>query len=131
MNEQDFFRQAWRRAAGLPEEESPKPLPDLDSLKASEWSAECEILMRNRLVMGAIRYGALHAQGKPTYDRIKSTLRRLQRYAETGNRELLVDVANLCLLEFEEGDHPNGHWRSEDDGEHVGQSENQSKRIKS
>jgi hypothetical protein len=32
---------------------------------------------------------------------------------------MLVDVANLCLLEFEEGEHPRRHWQPTDDGEHV------------
>ena len=65
-------------------------------LRRSEWSPEFEQLMRNRLAMGAMRYGRLHAVGKPAYDRVPSMARRLQQYAETGNLELLVDVANLC-----------------------------------
>ena len=34
--------------------------------------------------------------------------RRLAAYGRTGNLEMLVDVANLCLLEFVEGRHPSG-----------------------
>jgi len=99
---------------------APAPRFTLAGLEASEWSTTFERLMRNRLIMGALRYGKIHAPGKPRYDRIPSMLRRLQKYHETGNKELLVDVANLCLLEFEECHHPRAHFRAADDTtEHV------------
>ena len=56
--------------------------------------------------------------GETVY-RIGSIVKRLMSYQETGNTELLVDVANLCLCEFVEGKHPNKHFRAVDDGEHV------------
>jgi len=74
------------------------------------WSSKFEQLMRNRLIMGAFRYGLLGYHKKPQYDRIASALRRLEKYAEFGNLELLVDVANMCLVEFVEGKHPDRHW---------------------
>lgn len=74
--------------------------------------------MRHRLIMGGLRYGRIHEE-KPKYDRISSAISRLNKYSKTGNLEFLVDVANLCLLEFEEGNHPNKHFNSIDDGEHV------------
>lgn len=70
-----------------------------------------ETLMRNRLIMGALRYGRLHAPGKGTYNRPGGIVKRLQQYQETGNLECLVDIANLALLEFEEGTHPLKCWR--------------------
>lgn len=91
----------------------------IDNLKKSEWSEEFETLMRNRLIMGAIRYGKLGASNKPQYDRISSMILRLKNYQETRNTEFLVDVANLCLCEFVEGIHPNKHFNAIDDGEHV------------
>ncbi len=42
-----------------------------------------------------------------------------KEYIETGNDELLVDVANLCMKEFAVGNHPKKHFNSVDDGEHV------------
>ena len=96
-----------------------KILPDLNSLRTTEWSAQFEQLMRNRLVMGGIRYGLLHSANKPQYDRIASVIKRVTEYKATGNMELLVDAANLCLLEFEEGNHPNRHFKAKDDAEHV------------
>jgi hypothetical protein len=75
--------------------------------------------MRNRLIVGALRYGLLNAPGKRQYDRIASIQRRLETYRKTGNLELLVDTANLALCEFVEGKHPHRHWASEDDTEHA------------
>jgi len=94
-------------------------MPPLSELRRTEWSPEFERLMRNRLVMGAFRYGRLHAEGKPAYDRVSGALKRLELYRQTGNLECLVDVANMMLLEFEEGDHPGRHFRAADDGVHV------------
>lgn len=103
--------------AGL--DQRSKPKHTLVELEASEWSPKFERLMRNRLIMGALRYGKLGAPGKPNYDRCKSILKRLMTYRVTGNQELLVDIANLCLVEFVDGKHPMRHWHSVDDGMHV------------
>ena len=103
--------------AGLGEP-PPKPRYTLEELYQSQWSPKFEELMRNRLVMGAMRYGLLHAPGKKQYDRVASVKKRVQLYAETGNLEHLVDCANECLLEFEESRHPQRHFGAQD-GEHV------------
>lgn len=87
--------------------------------KGTEWSHEFERLCRNRMFMGGIRYGRLGAEGKPKYDRCKDIKRRITKYEETGNLEYLVDAANLCQCEFVEGDHPNKHFSSDDDGKHT------------
>lgn len=79
------------------------PKKTLSSLRETQWSPVFEKYMRNRLVMGALRYGMLHEKGKPTYDRANAILKRWTVYHRTGNKEMLVDIANLCLLEFEEG----------------------------
>ncbi len=97
------------------------PLPDLDVLRESQRSLVFETLCRNRMVLGAFRYGLIDRQRitKSPYDNIGSAIRRLQQYQRTGNLEHLCDVANLCMIEFEIGNHPQGHWRPTDDGEHV------------
>lgn len=82
---------------------------NIEHLRKTEWSPPFEQLMRNRLVIGALRYGPLHTK-KPRYDRIKGALKRLQQYQANGNLECLVDVANMMLLEFEEGTHSKRHW---------------------
>jgi hypothetical protein len=117
MDERFFLDNLWRRISGMPELEPPKPrlMPSLDALYASEWSPEFEMLMRNRLVMGAMRYGLLGDKNKPAYNRVDNAVARLKLYAETHNTEHLVDVANMCLIEFVEGDHPDKHFSSQDE----------------
>lgn len=95
----------------------PKRVPDLDSLRLSERCPEFERLRQNRLVMGAIRYGLLGDKSKPQYDRASCMIRRLNAYGEDKNAEHLVDVANLAMLEFVEGNHSG--VLSKDDGEHT------------
>jgi len=91
----------------------------LESLRCSEWSLDFERLMRNRLLMGRFRYASMADPHRPQYNRIEASIKRLREYQAIGNLELLVDVANLCLLEFVHGDHPSKHFDAKDDGEHV------------
>jgi hypothetical protein len=116
-----YLDNLWRWGARLPETNVPLPIsiPSLEELKDTEWSPEFEQLMRNRLIMGAIRYGRISAPGKPQLDRVNSMFKRLAKYTETGNTEFLVDVANICLLEFVEGNHPKKHFHSIDEQEHI------------
>jgi len=99
----------------------PERLPGLDELRRTEHSPEFEKLCRNRLIMGAFRYGRLGTEGKPVYDRVECMKRRLDKYREDGNAEHLVDVANLAMLEFVEGEH-NG-ITAQDDGRHTATKE--------
>lgn len=112
-----FINNLWRWKCGLPEKELDKSL--YDELIVSEWSPIFEKLMRSRLIMGALRYGKINEPNKPIYDRVASMQKRLSLYEETGNKECLVDVANLCMLEFVECHHPNANFTMIDDGEHV------------
>ena len=111
----DQLRESILTKAGLIKAERK---PSLESLSKTEWSKKFETLMRNRLIMGALRYGLLHAPGKARYNRIDSIRQRLDLFDADGNAEHLVDIANLCLLEFEEPNHPKFHWKAQDDGQH-------------
>ena len=111
----DFLGDLW----GKKQPEPPLKGKSFDDLWESEWSPEFERLMRNRLVMGAFRYGLLNDPRKPQFDRMNSLRKRVEGYEKTGNLEFLVDAANMLLLEFEEGNHPNKHFSSIDDGEHT------------
>ena len=116
-----FLKNLWRWKCGMDEVSSISETPQysIENLKQSEWSKRFEKLMRNRLIFGAYRYGLMNAPGKVQYSRVESMKKRLEIYQKTGNKELLVDVANLSLLEFEECNHQNAHFSSIDDGEHV------------
>jgi hypothetical protein len=105
-----FFRNLWRWKLDVGKPEQPIETHfDAAELWRTEWSPRFEQLQRNRLVMGAYRYGRLNAPGKARYDRIASIIERLEEYKVTGDDDLLVDTANLSMLEFEEGDHPLKH----------------------
>ncbi len=109
----DHLRDRLLQRAGLAEP-PPRPRHTLEELYASQWSPRFEALMRNRLVMGGMRYGLLHAPGKRWYDRVASVEKRIRLYKETGNLEHLVDCANECLLEFEESRHVLRHFAAAD-----------------
>lgn len=90
----------------------------IEDLRKSEWSNEFETFMRNRLIMGAFRYGLI-TESKKTWDRIGYMERKIEAYRKTGNTEALVDIANLCMLEYMESD--KGKFRALDNtNEHQG-----------
>ena len=109
-----FMNNLWRWKCGLSEVEN----ENYDDLDKSEWSYEFERLMRNRLILGAFRYGKIGAKNKPKYDRIADMEKRIYLYRRTGNTEYLVDIANLSLVEFVEGEHKTKHFKPIDDGDH-------------
>lgn len=115
MTEKDFAMESWARNCGM------KPKTLLERRKMSEWSPHFAQLMRNRLVMGSFRYQPFEQKRnmKWDYDTAGEAIKRIQKYQETGNTEHLVDAANMCLLEFEFGEHPDKHFESVDDGEHA------------
>lgn len=83
-------------------------------LAVTEWSPQFEKLMRNRLIMGALRYGRMCVPRPKniTKRHMEIIYKRLDIYKRTGNTEMLVDVANMCLVEFEIGDHPRKHFKA-------------------
>jgi hypothetical protein len=95
------------------------PALSYEELATTQWSPFFERLMRNRLILGAFRYGPLGASGKPAWDRMRSVRSRLASYELTGNKEMLVDVANLMLCEFVECAHPTAHFQPLDGGHHC------------
>lgn len=90
-----------------------------EELQLTEWSSEFEQLMRNRLLLGRFRYGKMGDPTKAEYDHIGSIRTRLDLFEETGNLEHLVDIANLCLVEFVHTKHPLAHFAAIDDGIHC------------
>lgn len=104
----------------MKEIESPKKQPSILYLKATQWSEDFEQKMRARLIMGAIRYGLMGNKNKPKYDRLSSIINKAKIYKESGNTELLADIANCALLEYVEGTHPKKHFKALDDKLHVG-----------
>ena len=70
------------------------------------------------MIMGYFRYGSLQSQiGRAKYDNIGSIEKRLSIYKSDHNREHLVDIANLAMIEF--ATHPNYPFKAADDGIHT------------
>lgn len=111
----EFLRERLLMRAGLLP--SPKPKFNFTDLEKSEWSPTFERLMRNRMLMGALRYGTMEEKRKVgrKWDLVGGIEKKIKSYKETGNTEYLVDIANYCQIEFECGYHPNKHFAALDD----------------
>lgn len=118
MTREAFINNLWRRSTGLSELQESESI-SLETMLSTEWSDRFEILLRNRLVVGGFRYGLLNEPNKPRYDRVSAIIKRAQLYQEIGNDELLVDIANLAMLEFEEGKHSKKYFTSIENIEHI------------
>lgn len=113
----DVLRARLLARAGIVEK--PARFLTLEELQRTEWSPRFEELMRNRPIIGGLRYGRFWGK-RPAYDYVADMKRRLAIYELTGNSELLVDVANEAMLAFHHDNHPLKHFRSADDGAHCG-----------
>lgn len=93
---------------------------DFQEMRRTQWSDEFVSYMRNRMIMGYYRYGSIRDPKVPARDHVASMQERLQLYLDTGNQEYLVDVANICLVEFvRKCNRPDAFFRSVDDGVHT------------
>jgi len=121
MTNFELMRQRLHMQAGVHEYKPSKFKPsDLKKLEQTEWSIKFEKLMRNRLLMGAMRYGTFEeklvsAKSSRPWDLLSPIGSKLQLYALTGNSEYLVDIANYCMLAFEFDPHPKKHFEALDD----------------
>jgi len=116
MTTHEYLRQRLLEKAGI--FEATESVPSLKEIYQIQWSAEFERLMRNRMAMGFFRYGSLQKQiGKNQYDNIGSIEKRLALYRADHNREHLVDIANIALVEFVV--HPEYPFNPSDDGIHT------------
>ena len=117
-----FLSDLWRDLAGLPPAPVIRRLPPLEELRQTEWCPEFEALMRNRLIMGAFRYATMEEKkrtGAKRWDMLGTLKKKADLYEETGNTEVLVDIANYALLAFMFDAHPKRHFSATDDQDHC------------
>jgi len=115
------MRELWRRRAGIVETAARRDMSNMSVVEILNlnWSKEYERLCKNRMIMGAFRYGFTADQPKGKYDTVQEAIHRIQAYQRTGNTEYLVDAGNMCMIEFMNGVHPTKHFAGVDDGEHA------------
>lgn len=76
--------------------------------------------MRNRMAVSYHKYGLVAEAYPDKVDAIESLKKRLDRYAETGNTEWLMDVGNFAMIEFMHPRHARAHYRATDSKESPG-----------
>ena len=113
-----FIGNLWRRSVGLSEKKN-SFLVTMEELFETEWSPEFEQLCRNRLAVGGYRYSRMNDPEEGHFEWVQAIIDRATLYQETGNDELLIDVANFAMVEFLKGRHPKKHFTSMEDVEHV------------
>lgn len=92
----------------------------IDFILKNKWDSEFESLMRTRFLMGALRYETpeicrtARFRGRPWKMETDDMIARLRKFQRTGNKEILVDVANLCMVHFQSTDHPKRHFHGLD-----------------
>ena len=112
----DFLRERLLAQAGI--FEPLPPAPGLDEIAKIQSCPSFEQYRKNRMIMGYFRYGSLASQiGKAKYDNVGSIAKRLSLYNRDHNREHLVDIANLAMIEFVT--HPEYPFNAPDDTEHA------------
>lgn len=90
-------------------------MSDIDRILQTEFSDRFVDLMKNAMTVSFYKYGALTAAYPHKVDAVSSLMMRLEKYAETGNTEYLVDVANFAMIEFMLPRHPDAHFEGTDD----------------
>jgi len=84
-----------------------RPLPSYAHLMRSQWVPAFEAGCRRRMVLGAFRYGLLSENKGITWRNVTHNIRaRLDLFTRHGDGEILMDVANLCMLLWHFNDHP-------------------------
>ena len=116
---QQFLKNLWRWKCGLEEKPTNQQIltTDINELYQTQWCDEFEFYMRNRLVMGAFRYGRLGKQDL-RLDNTGSIIKRVKLYEQTRNLEHLVDIANLALVEYIRGEQLGYTFEPQDDVDH-------------
>lgn len=81
---------------------------------ASEFSDSFVQGMFDRMAVSFFKYGKVADAYPHKVDALASLRLRLEKYAETGNTEYLMDVANFAMIEFMRPRHPGAFFKSTD-----------------
>lgn len=78
----------------------------------SEFSEKFIEQMKDRMNMSYYKYGLIKEAYPHKINAVKSALKRIEKYIETGNGEMLVDAANFLMIESILPAHENYHFVS-------------------
>jgi hypothetical protein len=76
--------------------------------------------MIDRMNMSYFKYGLVEEAYPNKVDAIGSLKQRLEKYADTGNLEYLMDAANFAMIEFMRPRHPKAYFKATDSDESPG-----------
>ena len=84
----------------------------------SEYNDKFDKIRKQMIGMSYYKYGPIvdNFKNNQLVDAIGSLKMRLQKYEETGNTEMLADIANFAMIEFTYPHHPKGHYQPTDSG---------------
>ena len=80
----------------------------------SEYSKRFLEGMLARMAMSYFKYGNVADAYPSRVNAVESLKLRLEKYAETGNTEYLMDAANFAMIEFMHPAHPDAHFEATD-----------------
>lgn len=100
-----------------------------ENVPPSEYSERFLQGMIDRMVVSFHKYGKVADAYPNDVDAIASLRQRLDKYAETGNTEYLMDVGNFAMIEFMHPRHPESHYRPTDSTESPGRIDTNGQRT--
>jgi hypothetical protein len=86
--------------------------------------------MVSRMGVSYHKYGAVRNAYPKKINALKSMQQRLDRYAEDGNTEWLMDAANFLMIEFMHPAHPKAHFDPQDSDTSPGRTGNNGRRSR-
>lgn len=87
---------------------------EIERVLQTEYNEEFDKLRKNRMFVSYHKYGPVaNNYGDNLVNSIENLEIRLKKYKESGNTELLVDIANFAMIEFMYPKHKNAHFDSE------------------
>lgn len=90
-------------------------MSEIDKILQTEFSSRFAELMKNAMTVSYYKYGKVSDAYPHKVDAMGSLAERIVKYAETGNTEYLVDVANFAMIEFMYPRHPKAFFKGTDD----------------
>lgn len=86
----------------------------MNKILTTEFSGDFTDKMKQAMTVSYYKYGPLSEGFPHKVDAVGSLMARLRKYADTGNTEWLVDVANFAMIEFMLPRHPKAHFAGTD-----------------